>query len=97
MAADPQLEKLLEEHELARRKRDTRLPLIEEALAELPNAEVVVLEGYMGFGRTFMVTSTVREALVASAEEERRALDQAVEKARELLIEHRTLMAGLPA
>ena len=71
------------------RRRDVRLPLIDEAVDALTTATFVVIEGHMGFGRTLKITEAVREALVAAGQEEKEELTEAVSEAREKLIERR--------
>jgi hypothetical protein len=81
-AVDQELEKLLEELTAARARLETRVPLIKEALEELPHCESVRLENYIGFGRSLPVNDAVREAFHGAAEEEVARLTAAVEDLR---------------
>lgn len=93
---DTELEKLLEDLDAARRRLETRIPLIEEALEELANTDSVRLENYLGFGRSLRINEAVREALKEAATEEVTDLEAEVEGLREKVILRRTALAGLP-
>ena len=89
MALDPELDRLLEELDLATRRLDTRKGMIEEALMELASSKFVILEGYLGFGKNFRVNEAVREALRASAEEELADLKADIDAKREAVMARR--------
>lgn len=95
MIDDP-LEKLLEDLDSARRRLETRVPLIREALDELPHVDSVRLENYLGFGRSLPVNDGVRDALIAAASEEITGLRAAVEELRQAVVTRRMALAGLP-
>ena len=95
MPFDPDLDKALETLDLANRRMNARLPLIDEALVELESVEYVSLAGYMGFGRTLLVTDAVRAALVESAALEREELQKEVDEARKAVMNRRSALAGV--
>lgn len=87
----------MEELDLARARLETRLPLIEEALAELPRTEDIKLENYLGYGRSLRINDNVREALHQAAEEEIVDLKNKVEELRGMVMARREALAGLPS
>jgi len=95
MSVDSELERLLEEFDAARRRMDTRLPLIQEALDELPHATSVRFTNYLGFGRELPVTDDVRVALGRAALEERETLVADYQKARERVMARRQTLVDL--
>lgn len=95
MIDDP-LEKLLEDLDSAKRHLETRVPLIREALEELPHAKTVTLEEYLGYGRSLRLDDNVREALREAAEGEIEDLKAGVEEIREKIMARRMALAGLP-
>lgn len=93
---DAELDRLLEEFDNARRRLETRTPLIEEALVELAHIERITLDGYMGFGRTFKVTDGVRAELEKAAQAELAELREEVAKSRGAVMTRREETAVLP-
>lgn len=93
--ADSDLERLLEELDDAKRRLETRIPLLEEAEGELQHSQFVILEGYLGFGRTIKLNTAARNALKDAIDQERIELKQQVEEARQRLIDRRIARAEI--
>lgn len=96
MAVDDPLERLLEDLDSARRRLETRTAMIKEALDQLPHADAVNLENYLGYGRTLPLTDAVRDALRTAAMEEIERMKGEVEDIRQRVIARRLALAELP-
>lgn len=97
MNVDTELERLLEEFDSARRRLETRTDMINEALDELPHAESIKLENYLGYGRTLRVNDAVRAALSVAAREEILEMRAECENLRQQIILRRSALAALPS
>jgi hypothetical protein len=95
MIDDP-LEKLLEDLDNAKRRLETRERVIQEAFDELPHAESVRLENYLGFGRSLRINEEVREALRGASADELLDLKTEIEDIRQRIMIRRTALADLP-